>query len=75
MENGGLKTTTIEDSPTSEAPLYSLYVEVLPPPGETCESKPAAGARVAPISMDEERVDSEIPCVQMDFQFISGVAV
>ena len=46
-ENGGLKTTISEDSPTSEAPLYSLDVEVLPPPGETRESRPAAGARVA----------------------------
>ena len=36
MENGGLKTTISEDSPTSEAPLYSLDVEVLPPPKEIC---------------------------------------
>ena len=33
MENGGLKTTISEDSPTSEAPLNSLDVEVLPPTG------------------------------------------
>ena len=38
MEHGGLKTTISEDSPSSEAPLYSLDVEVLPPPGETCEA-------------------------------------
>ena len=57
MENGGLQTTIIEDSPTSEAPLYSLDFEVLPPLGETCESKPAAGARIAPIVVDEERVE------------------
>ena len=33
MENGGLKTTISEDSPTSEALLYSLDVEVLPTAG------------------------------------------
>ena len=58
MENGGLKTTISEDSPKSEAPLYSLDVEVLPPLGETCKSKPVAGARIAPIAVDEgSRVD------------------
>ena len=57
MENGGLKTTISEDSPTSEAPLYSLDVEVLPPPGEICESKSTASARIAPIAMDDERVE------------------
>ena len=57
MENEGMKTTISEDSPTSEAPLYSLDVEVLPPPGEICKSKPAAGARIAPIAVDEERVE------------------
>ena len=57
MENGGLKTTISEDSPTSEAPLYSLDVEVLPPSGEICESRSAASARIAPIAMDEERVE------------------
>ena len=57
MENGGLKTTISEDSPTSEAPLYSLDVEVLPPPGEICESRSAASARIAPIAMDDERVE------------------
>ena len=57
MENGGLKTTISEDSPTSEAPLYSLDVKVLPPPGEICESRSAASARIAPIAMDEERVE------------------
>ena len=57
MDNGGLKTTISEDSPTSEAPLYSLDAEVLPPPGETCESRSAAGARIAPIAVDEERVE------------------
>ena len=39
MESGGLRTTISEDSPTSAAPLYSLDVEVLPPPGESCESR------------------------------------
>ena len=34
MENGGLKATISEDRPTSEAPLNSLDVEVLLPPGE-----------------------------------------
>ena len=57
MENGGLKTTISEDSPTSEAPLYSLDVEVLPAPGETCESRSAASARIAPIAEDDERVE------------------
>ena len=57
MENGGLKTTISEDSPTSEAPLYSLDVEVLPPPGEICESRSTASARIAPIAMDDERVE------------------
>ena len=57
MENGGLKTTISEDSPTSEAPLYSLDVEVLPPSGELCESRSAASARIAPIAMDDERVE------------------
>ena len=57
MENGGVKTTISEDSPTSEAPLYSLDVEVLPPPGETCESRSTASAIIAPIAMDDERVE------------------
>ena len=57
MENGGLNTTSSDDSPTSEALLYSLDVAVLPPPGETCKSEPAVGARVAPIAADEERVE------------------
>ena len=35
-----------------------LDVEVLPPPGETSKSKPAEGARVAPIAADEERVEA-----------------
>ena len=56
VENGGLKTTTSEDSPTSEAPLYSLDVEV-PPPGEICESRSTASARNAPIVMNDERVE------------------
>ena len=56
-ENGGLKTTISEDSPTSEAPLCSLDLEVLPPLRDTCKSKPAPGARVAPIAADEERVE------------------
>ena len=55
--NGGLKTTISEDSPTSEAPLHSLDVEVLPPPGEICESRSTASARIAPIAMDDERVE------------------
>ena len=46
-----------EDSPTSEAPLYSLDVEVLPPPRESCESRPTASARIAPITIDDERVE------------------
>ena len=57
MENGGLKTTISEDSPTSEAALYSFDVEVLPPPGEICESRSTANARIAPIAMDDERVE------------------
>ena len=57
MKNGGFKTTISEDSPTLEAPLYSLDVEVLPAPGETCRSKSAVGARVAPIAADEERLE------------------
>ena len=57
MENGGLKTTISEDSQTSEAPLCSLDVEVLPPPGEACKSKAAAGVKIAPIAVDEERVE------------------
>ena len=57
MENGGLKTTISEDSPTSEAPLYSLDVEVLPPPGEICESRSTASARIVPIAMGDERVE------------------
>ena len=57
MENGGLRTTISEDSPTSEAPLYSLDVEVLPPPGESCESRSTASARIAPVAMDDERVE------------------
>ena len=57
IENGVLKTTISEDSPTSEAPLYSLDVEVLPPPGEICESRSTASARIASIAMDDERVE------------------
>ena len=57
MENGGSRTTISEDIPTSEALLYSLDVEVLPPPGESCESRSTASARIAPISMDDERVE------------------
>ena len=52
-----LKTTISEDSPTSEAPLYSLDVEVLPPPGEVCESRSTASARIALIVMNDERVE------------------
>ena len=51
------RTTISEDSPTSDAPLYSLDVEVLPPPRESCESRPTASARIAPIAMDDERVE------------------
>ena len=57
MENGGLKTTISEDSLTSEAPLYSLDVEVLPPPGEICANRSTASARIAPIAMDDKRVE------------------
>ena len=51
MENGGLKTTIGEDSLSSEAPLYGLDVQMLPPPGEICESRSTASARIAPIAM------------------------
>ena len=51
MENGGLKTTVSEDSPASEAPLYS------PPPGEFSDGKTAVGARVAPIAAEDERLE------------------
>ena len=57
MESGGSRTTISENSPTSEAPLHSLDVEVLPPPGESCESRPTASARIAPIAMDDKRVE------------------
>ena len=30
---------------------------MLPPPGESCESRPTASARIAPIAMDDERVE------------------
>ena len=64
--------------------LYSLDVQVLPPPGVFSNGKTAVGARVAPN--DEQlvkgsrvewavRIWCSIPCVQLDFQFISGVAV
>ena len=55
MENGGLKTTINEDSPTSEAPLCSLDVEMLPPTREICENKSTASTTIAPIAMDDER--------------------
>ena len=45
------------DSSTSEAPLYSLAVEVLPAPGELSNSKTAAGARVATIAAENERLE------------------
>ena len=53
MQNCHQRTTIREDSPTSEAPLYSLDVEVLPPPGERDTGTSSAGARVAPISATE----------------------
>ena len=57
MEIGGSRTTISEDSPMSEAPLYSFDVEVLPPPGESCESRPTASSRIAPTAKDDERVE------------------
>ena len=30
---------------------------MLPPPGEICESMSTASARIAPIAMDDERVE------------------
>ena len=57
MENGGLKTTVSEDGPASEAPLYSLDVEVLPPPGEFSNGKTTVGAWVAPIASEDERLE------------------
>ena len=57
MENGSLRTTISEDSPTSEAPLYSVDVEVLLPPGESCESRSTASARIAPNVMNYERLE------------------
>ena len=55
METGGLKNDDLsEDSPTSEAPLCSLDVEVPPPPGEFSDGKTTVGARVAPIAADDE---------------------
>ena len=52
------KTTTSEDSTTSEAPCGSLDVEVLPPPGAFSNGKTTAGARVAPSAAAEnERLE------------------
>ena len=49
MQNGRQQTPIKEDSPTSEAPLHSLDVEVLP----LGEDKSTVGARVAPIAAAE----------------------
>ena len=57
MENGGLKTTVSEDSPTTDAPHYSLDVEVLLPLGEFSNGRTVVGARVAPIAADDERLE------------------
>ena len=57
MEKGGLITTISEDSPTSDGPLYSLDVEVLPPPGEFSSGRTAVGARVAPSAAEDERLE------------------
>ena len=57
MENGGLKTTISENSPTSEAPLYSLDVEVLLPHGQFSNGRTAVGAGVAPVAADDERLE------------------
>ena len=53
MKNGCWRTTIREDSPTSEAPLYSLDVEVLPAPGERDTGTSSVGARVAQIAAAE----------------------
>ena len=50
MESGGRKTTSNEDGLTSEAPLYSLEVEVVPQVREFDTRKTTSGARVAPIA-------------------------
>ena len=57
IENGGLETKISEDSPTSESPLYSLDVEVLPPPGVSSNGKTTVGARVAPIAAEDEQLE------------------
>ena len=46
-----------EDSSTSEAPLDSLDVEVLPPPGVPSNGKTADGARAAHIAAENERLE------------------
>ena len=53
MQKGRQQTTIKEERPTSEAPLYSLDVEVLPPLGALGDGKSTVGARVAPIAAAE----------------------
>ena len=65
MQNGRQQTTIKEDSPTSEAPLYRLDVEVLPPLGALGEGKSTAGARVAPIAAAEFEQPEEGSKVEM----------
>ena len=67
MQNCPQRTTIREDSPTSEAPLYSLDVEVLPPPGECDTGTSSAGARVAPISAAESEQLEEGSTVELAF--------
>ena len=51
------ETTVREDSATSEAPLYNLDVDVLPPPVEFLNGETAAGARVGPVAAENERLE------------------
>ena len=59
MESGDQKTTISEDSPTSEAPLYRLDVEALPPPGAFSNGRTAAGATAAPIAAGNEHLEED----------------
>ena len=53
MQSGRQKTTIKEDDPASEAPLYSLDVDVLPPLGAFGDGNSRVGARVAPVAAAE----------------------
>ena len=77
MEYGGLKTTISEDTETSDAPLYSLDVEMLPPQGEICESRSTASARIAPIVMNDERVEegSRVELADMELNGQRGICM